>query len=218
MSLKVGDRRVRFVLMYEGTSEGTSQIKYITLIRETQTGGTVFGGTVFGGTVFDEPLLRTQQLIEYFKGILTVLYADMRPMACGYSEWLGGMTSGGGLVLNIQEYGQEYRQANDQEWAQAGGEHDGAFAQELSLSNNAPPDMTFSYVQPVRLLGDLTYRLIPLPNGAYCLIPETIEKHHAFRIEVGWLRADGDRSRLIRYYDNRGVWTASALIEDRLAA
>lgn len=191
MSIKVGDRRVRFVIMYEGNSAGNSQIKYVTLIRETQS----------NSPPFDEPRPRIQQLIEYFKGEASILHADMSPTTTGYSEWLSGTTGGGGIRLDLKEAGEQV----------------GSFSQEISLSDDHPPEITFSSEQSIFLLGDLTYQLMPLPSGAYCLLPQTIEKNTAFRLEVGWLRTHNERSRLIRYYDTRGVWTDSALIEDRLA-
>ncbi|MGB7249765.1 MAG: DUF3598 family protein [Phormidesmis sp.] len=192
MSIKVGDRRTRFVVMYDANSNGTSSLKYVTLICETRG----------EETTFEEPLLRTKQLIEYFKGEVSVLHADMSPMSQGYSEWLAGATGDGKVVLDNQE----------------NGEKQGSFARSLSLSSDSPIELPFSSTKSIFLLGEIMYQLMPLPNGAYCLLPQTIEKEIAFRIEVGWLRKGGARSRLIRYYDNRGVWTDSALIADRLAS
>ena len=60
----------------------------------------------------------------------------------------------------------------------------------------------------------LAYRLMLLPKGAYCLLPKEIQQGCAFRIEVGWVSEENKRSRFVRYYDNRGVWTHSALIGD----
>ena len=92
----------------------------------------------------------------------------------------------------------------------------------LSLSGEFELD---AVQKPVRLKGELSYQLMPLPNGTYCLLPQTIRKGEAFRIEVGWLRDSGARSsnrnvsrtRLIRYYDSQGVWMHTGLIEERQA-
>lgn len=192
MSIKVSDRRVRFVIMYDGLENGTSQLKHVTLICETKS----------ERISVSQPRPRIQQLIAYFKGEASILHADMSPMTTGYSEWLAGTTGNGGIVLDLKESGGQ----------------PGSFFQELSLSNDHPPEIAFSFAKPITLSGHLIYQLMPLPNGAYCLLPQTLEKNAAFRLEVGWLRTDGERSRLIRYYDTRGVWTETALIEDRLAS
>ncbi len=191
MSIKVGKRRVRFVIMYDGTTGGTSELKYVTLIRETHP----------DGTPFDEPQLKLKQILAHFKGEISLLHADMSPMTTGHSEWKAKTTDGGGAELNKAEY--EAR--------------NGRFAQELFLSSTRLPDAEISQ-EPIFLEGNLTYQLMILPNGAYCLIPRTIEKNVAFQVEVGWLSAEGDRSRLIRYYDAKGTWTDSALIVDCLVS
>ncbi|MGB3293838.1 MAG: DUF3598 family protein [Phormidesmis sp.] len=191
MSIKVGGRRVRFVIMYGGSADGTSELKYVTLIRESRP----------DGIPFDEPSLQIKQLVACFSGEASILHADMSPMTTGHSQWQARTINGGGVVLDSSEHG----------------DPDSSFIQELSLSNNLLPERELSQA-PILLKGDLTYQLMPLPHGAYCLLPQTIEKNIAFQLEVGWLRRDGERSRLIRYYDDRGVWTASTLVEDRLAS
>lgn len=188
MSIKLGDRRVRFVVMYDGAANGTSKLKYVTLIRETRP----------DGTPFDEPCLKMEQLIACFKGEASILHADTSPMVTGHTQWQAETTNDG-VVLNSGEY------------------DNSSFIQVLSLSTNQSLESGLSQ-GTILLSGDLTYQLMPLPNGAYCLLPQTIEKNIAFQIEVGWLRREGERSRLIRYYDDRSVWTASALIEDRLTS
>ena len=189
MSIKVGDRRVRFVIMYDSGSDGTSSLKYVTLIRETQT----------DGTQFTEPDMTPAKLLGQFAGTVSVLHATMEPMSSGNSRWT--FDSAG---FNVQET-----------TLQEGTEEN---VQTLSLNNNF--EQVLCSKRPILLEAsgkeDLTYQLMPLPNGAYCLLPIAIRKNVAFRIEAGWLRTDGNRSRLIRYYDSRGVWTSSALIEDRL--
>ena len=189
MSIKVEDRRARFVIMYESNSEGTSKIKYVTLIRETQT----------DGTQFDEPSLSLKQLSGKWAGDVQVLHASMDPLSEGSSEWqLENST-----LISKETFDEA----------------------EPSLSLSGEFELEATDGKPVSLEGDLTYQLMPLPNGIYCLLPQTIRKGEAFRIEAGWLRksgaqfSDGDvlRSRLIRYYDSQGVWTHTALIEDQRA-
>lgn len=179
MSIKAADRRVRFVIMYEGNSEGTSQLKYVTLIRETQA----------EGSQFDEPDLLLDQLSGEWSGAASVLYASIDAASKGNSDWqLENST------LTSKETFDETVQA-------------------LSLSGDL--DLASGDRKPVILKENLTYQLMPLPNGTYCLVPQTIGKGEAFRVEVGWLSGEGVRSRLIRYYDTQGVWTHTALIEDR---
>lgn len=191
MSIQVGKRRVRFVLMYDGTTHGTSELKYVTLIRETQP----------DGTPFNEPYSNMKQLMAHFKGEVSLLHADMSLMTEGHSEWKARTTASGGVMLSKGEY----EAPNDRS------------VQELSLSNDSLPESEI-FQELILLEGNLTYQLMPLPNGAYCLLPRTIERDIAFQLEVGWLRAEGDRSRLIRYYDSKGVWTDLALVADCLAS
>ncbi len=183
MSIKVGGRRVRFVIMYDGSAAGESKIKYVTLIRETQTDGTSLA----------ELAIASEQFLGTWTGDVAMLHANMEPMTAGTSEWQFDKA----LTLTCHEQVERS-------------------AQTLSLVNETEANLSLS--GQICLSGDLTYQLMPLPNGAYCLLPRKIQKDCAFRIEVGWLRADGERSRLIRYYDTRGVWTDTALIKDRLVS
>ena len=178
MSIKVGDRRARFVIMYEGTSEGTSRIKYVTLIRETQA----------EGSQFEALALSVDRLLGKWTGGAKVLHADMSDRSEGESRWQLEDSA-----LMSQETFDETTLAL-------------ALTSETGLKTGE---------RNLVLQGNLTYQLMPLPNGTYCLVPQTICKGQAFRVEVGWLR-DGERSRLIRYYDRQGVWTHTALVEDRL--
>ncbi len=181
MCLKVGDRRARFVIMYESGVDGSAQLEYVVLIRETQT----------EGLKFSEPALTLAQMTGEWTGTLSALYATMEPMTTGSSKWQFDHAS-----LCCQDtFGETTRKLS--------------LTQEQNESDSGSPDNI------TLLKGELDYRLITLPNGTYCLVPKTIEQAAEFRIEVGWLREDGMRSRLIRYYDRRGVWTHSALIEDR---
>lgn len=175
MCVTVGDRRARFVIMYESSVDGSARLKYVVLIRETQT----------EGKPFSEPAMTPEQIMGSWTGTLSALHATMAPPTNGSSKWQLDRDS-----LHCQD---------------TFGEHAEKCLLRLEQSSS---DNT------VLLKGDLDYRLMSLPNGTYCLIPETIEKASEFRIEVGWLREGGERSRLIRYYDSRGVWTHSALIED----
>ncbi|MEM8502063.1 MAG: DUF3598 family protein [Cyanobacteria bacterium P01_D01_bin.1] len=176
MCLTVGDRRARFVIMYESGMNGSAQIKYVVLIRETQT----------EGTYFKEPAMTPGQMMGSWAGTLSAVYATMEPTATGASKWQFDQTS----LICQDAFGENTEKLL------------------LKLEQNDAS-------QSVSLKGDLAYKLMCLPNGAYCLIPEAIEKASEFRLEVGWLRAGGRRSRLVRYYDNRGIWHSSALIEDR---
>ncbi len=186
MSLKVGDRRVRFVIMYSSTVKGNHEIEYVTLIRETQTGGTQF---------IEADTLPTQLLGEW-KGESSILHATMAAPTTGTSQWSFESTA-----LSCSDTFDENTKV-------------------LSLTNNRDLDLNSN--KPILLNGKIDYQLMPLPNGAYCLIPHVIKKGVEFRVEVGWLRESRERfdkstltrTRLIRYYDNRGVWTQSALIED----
>lgn len=183
MSLKVGDRRVRFVIMYDAASNYTSQLKYVTLIRESQP----------GGTPFSEPALTAKQLLGDWRGTVDMLSAPMAPMTKGTSKW----QLGNAFVLTCEE--------------QLGENH-----KNLSLASDT--QATLASEKLLLLKGhkkeELNYQLMFLPNGVYCLIPQEIRKEKAFRIEVGWLHAEGQRMRLVRYYDDRGVWMRSALVED----
>ncbi len=181
MCLKIGDRRSRFVIMYRAASDGTSELDYVTLIRETQA----------GGTQFTEAGITPEQMLGEWTGTSTVLFATMEPAATGTSLWA--------LEKIDLKCTHTFNEQSDT----------------LSLTCTEGSDL--SSRQPRLLQGNLAYQLMPLPNGTYCLMPHTIKKDVAFQIEVGWLTEHGDRSRLVRYYDSRGVWMKSALIEDRLS-
>jgi hypothetical protein len=138
------------------------------------------------GDQFGEPKMTPAQIQGHWKGCLSALHATMAPATTGSSQWELNQAS-----LNCRdEFGEN------------------AQTLKLSLEQNDSD-------QIVLLKGELEYRLMALPSGTYCLVPSEINRATEFRIEVGWLR-EGERSRLIRYYDNRGVWVHSALIEDSL--
>ncbi len=178
MSLKVGDRRSRFVIMYRSTSEGSTELEYVTLIRETQS----------GGTQFTEADTAPEQMLGEWAGTSAVLFATMEPATAGTSQWTFGDTA----LKSSHAFDDQSNTLS------------------LTRATSSAP----SSHQLVALKGDLDYQLMPLSNGTYCLIPRKIRKDTAFQIEVGWLRDSGERSRLVRYYDKRGVWMESALIED----
>ncbi|MGB3788799.1 MAG: DUF3598 family protein [Phormidesmis sp.] len=180
MCLTVGDRRARFVIMYESGVDGSAQLKYVVLIRETQT----------EGAHFLEPAMTLDQMTGEWTGTLSVLHATMEPMTTGASEWRFDRAS-----LCCQDTF-------------------GETAEKLSLTKEQNGSDGGSAGNVVRLKGELDYKLMTLPNGTYCLVPGAIAQAAEFRIEVGWLRQDGMRSRLIRYYDHRSVWMRSALVED----
>ncbi len=177
MCLTLGDRRARFVIMYESSVSGSAQLKYVVLIRETQT----------EDAQFSEPKITLAQIQGSWKGTLSALYATMAPATTGSSQWEMDQDS----LSCRDEFGENSQTL------------------QLSLEQNNSDKV-------VLLKGALDYRLMTLPNGTYCLVPREITKATEFRIEVGWLRETGERSRLIRYYDSRGVWVQSALIEDKL--
>ncbi len=191
MSIKLGDRRVRFVIMYDSTSDGMSCLKYVTLIRETQA----------GGTPFTEPSVTVKQLTGNWKGEADVLYATMAPMTTGESFW----------------------QLTDELICQEQLDKATQVTQSLSLIRQGQAAVAEQTPIILKASGEgLIYQLMLLPNGAYCLLPQCIQKDYAFRVEVGWVRpVDGPvdawvRSRLMRNYDSRGIWTHSVLIEDAL--
>ncbi|MBE9063121.1 DUF3598 family protein [cf. Phormidesmis sp. LEGE 11477] len=185
MCLTVGDRRARFVIMYDSGVDGSARLKYVVLIRETQTEGAQFA----------EPTMTPAQIKGRWTGTLSALSASMEPMTIGSSEWQFDLSTKR-FSLSCQDTLKE--QAGEGQ------------TRKLSLAGERLSDNVFL------LEGEIDYRLLGLPNGTYCLVPDVIQKVGEFRVEVGWLRDDGMRSRLIRYYDNRSVWTHSALIEDKL--
>lgn len=191
MSLKVGDKRVRYVVMYEATQQYTSQLKYVTLIGEIQKQGTT------DGTAFDADALTISQLLGDSAGCSSVIRATepltTAPTITGTSQWT--LSAEGALTCK--------EVVGDRE-------------QSLTLVTDGPPtsDPVISFHGATE--ADLTYQLMLLPKGGYCLLPTEIRKEKSFRIEVGWRSPAGDRTRLVRYYDTRGVWMESALIKDHI--
>ena len=181
VSLKVGDRRVRYVIMYEGTSHYTSQLKYVTLICETQE----------GGTQFVEKSLSAELLLGKWEGSAKVIYSTGEPFTTGTSQWQMRKD----LALSCQEQFDDRTQV-----LSVASDVEGTVSSETMIQLNATEE------------NQLDYQLMLLSNGAYCLLPQEIKRETAFRVEVGWVSAQGDRQRLIRYYDTRGVWTNTALI------
>lgn len=180
-SLKVGDRRVRFVVMYESTQSYTSKVKYVTLICETQV----------DGAEFVEGKLGAAQLAGTCAGTATVLDSRTGDFGTGKSHW---------------HFDDQLSLVSKEQFSE--GKHSlmmtGAHVSENCLVLQPKSD------------DELAYQLMLLPKGAYCLLPQEIKREKPFRIEVGWVSEVGERSRFIRYYDTRGVWTNSALIADRL--
>ncbi|EDX86614.1 hypothetical protein S7335_4319 [Synechococcus sp. PCC 7335] len=188
MSLKVGDRRARFVIMYKSSVDGSAQLNYVVLIRETQT----------EDAQFTEPAMTPAQIAGSWTGRLSALSASMEPVATGLSRWNFDQSSGSYSLRCEDAFGKiSADQAIEEQ------------TRELFLTGEQASSKSV-----VLLTGNLDYRLILLPNGTYCLVPDAIKKAVEFRVEVGWLSGSGRRSRLIRYYDDQGVWTHSALIED----
>lgn len=189
-SLKVGDRRVRYVVMYESTQHYTSKIKYVTLICETQT----------GSTEFTESVPTEKSFMGDWSGTANVLHATMAPPTTGTSQWQLSRAQNNDLTLTCSE--------------QLEG---GLESLELVSDRQSPLSSATCLVLKGREEKAITYQLMLLPKGAYCLLPQEIQKETEFRIEVGWLGANGSRERLIRYYDTRGSWMKSALLSDRAA-
>ena len=185
-SLKVCDRRVRFVVAYDSTQRYTSALKYVTLICETQP----------GGTQFKAQSLTINQLLGEWKGVGEVLDPiDGSFREHGGSRWKLAKMSDEGFSLCSEEMLGE---------STCGVvlESGGAIAPQQPIDFNAVED-------------GQDYRLMLLSKGAYCFLPREIRQNSEFRIEVGWVSETKVRSRFIRYYDPRGVWTHSALIEDK---
>lgn len=188
MCLKVGDRRARFVIMYKTSVDSSAQLDYVVLIRENY----------IEDAQFIEPAMTAAQMAGSWTGRLSTLSASMGSVATGSSQWNFDQSS--------ENYSLRCKDVFEGKLGDIASEKQTRelfLAGEQTLSKNV-----------VLLKGNLDYRLILLPNGTYCLVPDAIKKAVELRVEVGWLRADGRRSRLIRYYDDRGVWTHSALIED----
>jgi len=194
VSLKVGDRRVRYVIMYHSTSHYTSEIKYVTLICERQE----------GGTQFEEKALTAENLLGTWEGTAEVIYATGEPFTTGNSEWQ--LTADLSLACKeaFDNTVRTLRFKRDLEKQDTDGNEPITDGLEKAIHLKATEDQ------------QLNHQLMLLPNGAYCLLPQEIKKEAEFRIEVGWIDSAGGRSRLVRYYDTRGVWTASALIKDQL--
>lgn len=183
ISLKVGDRRVRYVIMYEGTTRYTSVLKYVTLICETQS----------GGSQFVEKAMSAEQLLGTWEGTAEVIYSTGAPFTTGDSRWRLDKD----LALSCKEQFDEKTML-------------------LSVVGDAEGTVSSENVVGLKATekNELDYQVMLLPKGAYCLLPQEIKRECDFRIEVGWLSAAHRRHRLIRYYDARGVWTGSALVED----
>ena len=178
-SLKVrDDRRVRFVVAYDSTQRYTSAIKYVTLICETQTGGSQFN-----------------------------------PAAIAFEEVLGEWT-GTGEALMVDVFKPDCRDA----WTLTEESllcHEQIEESQYTLSLEHPEvSSNQAVVHFTGADGALDYQLMLLPKGAYCFLPKEIKQDSPFRLEVGWISEDSVRSRFIRYYDKRGVWTHSALFRD----
>ncbi|MEL7070500.1 MAG: DUF3598 family protein [Cyanobacteria bacterium J06581_3] len=206
VSLKIGDnKRVRYVVMYESTQHYTSQIKYVTLICEHRE----------GTAPFTEKPLTTSQISSQsdgqsdgsWTGEASVVFTDGKPPTTGRSQW----QLDSNLAFSCAEQWADSTHSLEAEGLGAD-KSDGSAAQPATVIRLAPATE-----------GQLPYQLMLLPKGAYCLLPTEIEKERDFRLEVGWLSDAGERSssggvsrtRLIRYYDTRGVHTESALIKDQ---
>lgn len=196
-SMKVGDRRIRFVVAYESTPSYTSTIKYVTLICETQSGGTQFKADPISA----EQLLGTWQGSGESLDVCTRSFEKKNRSRCQF-----------GFVSNHQQ--QLALQCEEQI-----GEHVYSLTLKGESTGNGVErsDEKLSR-QRVVLLKDaatnISYQLMLLPNRTYCLLPREICRECDFRLEVGWLSEENERSRFVRYYDTRGVWMHSAQLSD----
>ena len=188
-SMKVRDRRIRFVIAYDSTQSYTSALKYVTLICETQE----------GGAQFNKQSPNLQQLSGAWQGegeILDPITGSFSPQK--ESIWMLLKPSEAAYALRCEEQvGESY--AIDAVSVESTENADGAAAVTTFESKNNAQQ----------------YQLMQLSKGAYCFLPKEIRQNDEFRIEVGWVSEQGERSRFIRYYDTRGVWTHSALIHDQ---
>jgi hypothetical protein len=186
ISLNAGDKRLRFVIMYDSTSAGTSKIKYVTLIRETRT----------SAAHFEEPSLTLEQLLGQWEGSVSILYANMEPMSTGSSQWQLDKS----LVLSSQEdFGETVKKLS--------------LGKDLSEESSAKSEnilsLTGDLPYQLMLLPNGAYCLLPKiiqKDIAFQIETGWLSIDQAL---------SGSRIRLIRYYDARGVWTDSALIADR---
>ncbi len=63
----------------------------------------------------------------------------------------------------------------------------------------------------------LPRQILLLPDGTSSNTPLQVKLHQSFFLEVGWLREENERQRLIRSYNEKGEWVSSThIIEYRL--
>ncbi len=208
ISLKVGDRRVRYVIMYEGTSRYTSVPKYVTLICETQSEGTQFA----------ESELKAEQLLGEWSGTAGMVGATGETVTAGISRW---QLSEDLKLVCKEQFDNDPQTNGPQTHSPRTREYQTHYPLILCVEGDRQNTVTsdhlilFEAAQKTESEDFLSYQLMLLPKGAYVLLPQEIKKESAFRIEVGWLSVEGVRSRFIRHYDTRGVWIDSVLVEDR---
>ena len=190
-SLKVGDKRVRFVVMYEGTASYTSQLKYVTLICETQA----------DGSEFSRVSTDAEQLLGHWQGRAEAICSTQATFTQGEGRWQ--------LSNELSLTCHEQFKAEDAPFSKAVLTLQAESEQTDTLHSKSLLSFTDKNSQ-------LDYQIMLLPKGAYCLLPREIRREKAFRLEVGWLNVEKERTRFIRYYDERGVWVGSALVEDSL--
>ena len=63
--------------------------------------------------------------------------------------------------------------------------------------------------------GQTPREILLLPDGGSSNVPLQIQRHEQFFVEAGWLVADNERQRLIRYYSEKGEWISSTHIIER---
>lgn len=128
------------------------------------------------------PPLNVSQLIGTWVGTAHTCYADWRPAEHQPSH-LEISLSGPDQLIQAESRGEVSLTCK----AQIAGrqlQFEGAFGQEMLL----------------------------LPDGAFSCIPNPLQRHHPFTLEVGWLIGENQRQRLIRSYSDRGEWISSTHI------
>ncbi|MDJ1182856.1 DUF3598 family protein [Roseofilum casamattae] len=133
----------------------------------------------------ERPLLTVDQLLGTWSGEIVTHYADGRERQQSTS------------TLSITREGDRICQTIESK---------GISFQSTGILQGNTIDFTEG-TQPVRVLL--------LPDGGSIAAPVTIESGKPFFLEVGWLRSETERSRLIRHYDDRGSWTAASWIRER---
>jgi len=71
-----------------------------------------------------------------------------------------------------------------------------------AIATIRPNQLYFGEEKPARTV-------LLLPDGGSSHVPNQIQRHQPFSVEVGWLINDHERQRLIRSYNHKGEWVSS---------